>query len=172
MNIIKKTAIIISLITSTTGFAVADGHEAPGSGYWSTVSQELKEGKSGTIQYRVTKDIWDTPNAPDGWPKGGSGNCYQTLIFATGEQNPSFVHNTCHSIDPQGDAAVYIGKFDPTIGKFTGGFVSGTGKYAGLAPANLIFEGVDFDQTSGKYTWTSANQIKLKANALAAEKIH
>ncbi len=89
--------------------------------------------------------------------KGGSGNCYQTLIFATGEQSPSLVHNTCHSIDPQGDAAVYIGKFDPTIGKFTGGFVSGTGKYAGLAPANLIFEGVDFDQTSGKYTWTSAN---------------
>lgn len=168
MTLLKKTAIIISLLTSTTGFAFADGHEAPGSGYWSTVSQELKEGKSGTILYRVTKDIWDTPNAPDGWPKGGSGNCYQTLIFATGEQNPSFVHNTCHSIDPQGDAAVYIGKFDPTIGKFTGGFVSGTGKYAGLAPANLIFEGVDFDQTSGKYTWTSANQIKLKANALAA----
>ena len=107
--------------------------------------------------YGVTKDIWDTPNAPGGWPKGGSGNCYQTLIFATGEQNPSFIHNTCHSIEPQGDAAVYIGKFDPTIGEFIGGFVSGTGKYSGLAPANLIFEGVDFDQTSGKYTWTSAN---------------
>ena len=69
-----------------------------------------------------------------------------------GEQKPSFFHITCHSIDPQNDAAVYIRKFDSTIGKFTDGFVSGTGKYAGLAPANLIFEGVDFDQTSGKYT--------------------
>lgn len=60
-------------------------------------------------------------------------------------------------IHPQNDAAVYIRKFDPTIGKFTDGFVSGTEKYAGLAPANLIFEGVDFDQTSGKYTWSAAN---------------
>ena len=84
MKLLKNTAIVIGLIMSTTGFAFADGHEAPGSGYWSTVSQELKEGKSGTILYRVTKDIWDTPNAPDGWPKGGSGNCYQTLIFGTG----------------------------------------------------------------------------------------
>ena len=32
MKLLKKTAIIISLITSTTGFAFADGHEAPGSG--------------------------------------------------------------------------------------------------------------------------------------------
>ena len=43
MNILKKTMIIISLLTSTTGFAFADGHEAPGSGYWSTVSQETHE---------------------------------------------------------------------------------------------------------------------------------
>ena len=53
MKLLKKTAIIISLLTSTTGFAFADGHEAPGSGYWSTVSQELKEGKSGTILYTL-----------------------------------------------------------------------------------------------------------------------
>ncbi len=32
MKLLKKTAIIISLLTSTTGFAFADGHEAPGSG--------------------------------------------------------------------------------------------------------------------------------------------
>ena len=155
-----------------TGFAFADGHEALGSRYWSTVSLELKERKSETILCRVTKDIWDTPNAPDGWPNGRPGNCYQTLIFATGEQCPNFIFNTCHSIDPQGNATVYIGQFHPTICKFTGDFVSDTGKYAGLAPANLIFEGVYFDQTSGKYTQTAANQIKPKAIPLAAEKTY
>ena len=43
MKLLKKTTIIISFLTSTTGFAFADGHEAPGSGYWSTVSQETHE---------------------------------------------------------------------------------------------------------------------------------
>jgi len=155
---LNLTSAAITLTLALTGTTVfSDGHDGAGKGYWSTVSQELKEGKSGTILYRVTKDVWDLSSRSDGWPKGGSGNCYQTLIFATGQEIPVFVHNTCHSIDPDGDAVVFMGKLDASIGKFTGGFVSGTGKYAGLAPANLTFESVDYDQTSGMYSWSAAN---------------
>ena len=99
---------ILTAITLTTSssFAVADGHNGNGQGFSSTVSSTTMEGKSGSIVHMVAEDFWHYQNAPQGWPTATMATCHFTMVMAAGQQAPSSINGICESVGPDGDASV------------------------------------------------------------------
>ena len=118
-------------LTISSSFAVAEGHNGNGQGFSSIVSSTTKEGKSGSIVHMVAEDFWHYQNAPEGWPTAAMATCHYTMLMEAGQQAPSSINGICESVDPDGDASVWLAAIDTSTGIGTGSMTSGTGKYKG-----------------------------------------
>ena len=128
----KINRILIATIFAASGSAAhADGHYN-GQGFSSVVSSSTIEGKSGSIVHMIAEDFWQYQNAPDGWPTAAMATCHFTMLMAAGEQASSSINGICESVDPDGDASVWVAAIDPSTGIGNGNLTSGTGKYKGV----------------------------------------
>ena len=86
----------------------------------------------------IAKDFWQYQNAPEGWPTAAMATCHFTILMAVGAQVPSSINGICESVDPDGDASVWVAAIDPSTGFGNGKLTGGTGKYKGVKSfANL-----------------------------------
>ena len=122
-------AAATSLIPAT---AFADGHNGHGQGFASTVSSTTIEGKSGSITHMISEDIWQYQMAPEGWPTAAMATCHYSILMEVGQQAPSSINGVCESVDPDGDASVWLAAIDTSTGMGTGTLTSGTGKYSNV----------------------------------------
>lgn len=126
-----------TLLLPATAFA--DGHNGYGQGFASTVSSTTIEGKSGSITHMVSEDIWQYQKAPKGWPTAALATCHYTILMKEGQQAPVSINGVCESVDPDGDASVWLASIDTKTGMGTGSLSSGTGKY-GASDAKPSFQ--------------------------------
>ncbi|MDB2469602.1 hypothetical protein N9X39_06030 [Alphaproteobacteria bacterium] len=68
----------------------------------------------------IAEDFWQYQNAPEGWPTAAMATCHFTMLMAAGEQAPSSINGICESVDPDGDASVWVAAIDPSTGKYKG----------------------------------------------------
>ena len=128
----KINGLLIATILAASGStALADGHYN-GQGFSSVVSSSTIEGKSGSIVHTIAKDFWQHQNAPDGWPTAAMATCHFTILMAAGGQAPSSINGVCESVDPDGEASVWVAAIDPSTGIGNGNLTSGTGKFKGV----------------------------------------
>ena len=128
----KISGILTATILAASGSAaLADGHYN-GQGFSSVVSSSTIEGKSGSIVHTIAKDFWQYQNAPEGWPTAAMATCHFTILMAVGAQVPSSINGICESVDPDGDASVWVAAIDPSTGFGNGKLTGGTGKYKGV----------------------------------------
>ena len=127
-----KNIILAAAISILPATAFADGHNGHGQGFSSTVSSTTIEGKSGSITHMISEDIWQYQKAPEGWPTAAMATCHYTILMEAGQQAPSSINGVCESVDPDGDASVWLAAIDTSTGKGTGNLTSGTGKYSNI----------------------------------------
>ena len=78
----------------------------------------------------ISEDIWQYQKAPEGWPTAAMATCHYTILMEAGQQAPSSINGVCESVDPDGDASVWLAAIDTSTGMGTGTLTSGTGKYS------------------------------------------
>lgn len=128
----KISGILTATILAASGSAaLADGHYN-GQGFSSVVSSSIIEGKSGSIVHTNAKDFWQYQNAPEGWPTAAMATCHFTILMVAGAQAPSSINGICESVDPDGDASVWVAAIDPSTGIGNGKLTSDTGRYTGI----------------------------------------
>ena len=148
----QLTGTLTALILATSGsFAVAGSHNGQGQGFSSTVSSTTKEGKSGSIIHMVSEDIWHYQKAPEGWPTATMATCHYTILMEAGQQAPSSINGVCESVDPDGDASVWLAAIDTSTGMGTGTLTSGTGKYRNTNPKPSFQTTYQIDATHSIY---------------------
>ncbi|MFQ3184714.1 MAG: hypothetical protein ACI901_001815 [Octadecabacter sp.] len=79
----------------------------------------------------VSEDIWHYQKAPEGWSTATMATCHYTMLMEAGQQAPLSINGVCESVDPNGDASVWLAVIDTSTGVGTGSMTSGTGKYNG-----------------------------------------
>ena len=127
----KISGLLTATILAALGpAALASGHYN-GQGFSSIVSSSTIDGKSGSVVHTIAKDFWQYQNAPEGWPAAAMTTCHFTNLMAAGEQVPSSINGICESVDPDGDASVWVAAIDPSTGIGNGNLTSGTGKNKG-----------------------------------------
>ena len=148
----QLTGTLTALILATSGsFAVAGSHNGQGQGFSSTVSSTTIEGKSGSIIHMVSEDIWHYQKAPEGWPTAAMATCHYTILMEAGQQAPSSINGVCESVDPDGDASVWLAAIDTSTGMGTGTLTSGTGKYSNTNPKPSFQTTYQIDATHSIY---------------------
>ena len=120
-----------TFLAASGSVALADGHYY-GQGFSSFVSSNTIEGQSGSIVHMIAEDFWQYQNAPEGWPTATMATCHFTILMVAGEQSPSSINGICESVDPDGDASVWVAAIDSSTGVGNGNLTSGTGKYKGV----------------------------------------
>ena len=150
-----KTIIATVAILLLPATAFADGHNGHGQGFSSTVSSTTIEGKSGSIIHMVSEDIWHYQKAPEGWPTAAMATCHYTMLMEAGQQAPSSINGICESVDPDGDASVWLAVIDTSTGIGTGSMTSGTGKYNGaeLKPTFQTTYQIDATHSIYNFKW-------------------
>ena len=107
-----KNIVLAAAVSLLPATAFADGHNGHGQGFSSTVSSTTMEGKSGSITHMISEDIWQYQKAPEGWPKAATATCHYTILMEAGQQAPSSINGVCESVDPDGDASVWVAAID------------------------------------------------------------
>ena len=147
----KINGLLTATILAASGpAALADGHYN-GQGFSSIVSSTTMEGKSGSIVHMIAEDFWQYQNAPEGWPAAAMATCHFTMLMAAGKQAPSSINGICESVDPDGDASVWVAAIDPSTGIGNGNLTSSTGKYKGVKALPTFQTSFQIDATHSIY---------------------
>jgi hypothetical protein len=73
------------------------------------------------------------------------------MLMAMGEKAPASINGICESVDPDGDASVWVAVIDPTTGSGNGNLTSGTGKYKGVKALPTFQTTFQIDATHSIY---------------------
>ena len=77
--------------------------------------------------------------------------CHYTILMEAGQQAPSSINGVCESVDPDGDASVWLAAIDTSTGMGTGTLTSGTGKYRNTNPKPSFQTTYQIDATHSIY---------------------
>ena len=155
MSRLFKVGLVITLLSLTAPFAVAEETHGSGKGFSRIADSKTIEGKSGQIVHNTAVDFWHYENAPKGWPTAVMATCHQSILFKAGSKAPISIQMICESVDSDGDASIWVGKVDPKTGVGQGEMISGTGKYAN-AKAKPTFQTIyqiDTGHSIYKFKW-------------------
>ena len=148
------TLLATMFMVLTGSVALADGHYN-GQGFSTVVSTTTLEGKTGSITHMIANDFWNFGNAPEDWPTATMATCHYTILIEAGQQAPTSINGVCESVDPDGDATVWLASIDPATGIGTGSLTSGTGKYKGTSaePTFQTTFQIDAGHSVYDFTW-------------------